>query len=283
VSGRLAEVETRIGSVQQLSSVITAMRGIAAARSREARAHLDGVRAYARTVSLAIGDALGLLPEAERPALSAGPADGHAIIALCAEQGFAGTFSERVLDRVEHVAARLGGLGELLLVGDRGLMTARERGIAVAWSAPMVAHAGEVEALANRITEALYERLGDGRITRATIVHAVPGATAAVQVAERTLIPFDYGRFASVRRAVPPLVTLPPRVLVARLAAEYVFAELCEAVTLSFAAENDARMQAMIAARANVSKTLDELVALSRRLRQEEITDEIIELATGSY
>jgi F-type H+-transporting ATPase subunit gamma len=38
----------------------------------------------------------------------------------------------------------------------------------------------------------------------------------------------------------------------------------------------------MIAARSNVSRKLDELVASFRRLRQEEITGEIIELSAGS-
>ena len=51
---------------------------------------------------------------------------------------------------------------------------------------------------------------------------------------------------------------------------------------LSFAAENEARMRAMIAARSNVSRKLDELVGSFRRLRQEEITGEIIELSGGS-
>ena len=51
---------------------------------------------------------------------------------------------------------------------------------------------------------------------------------------------------------------------------------------LSFAAENEARMRAMIAARSNVSRKLDELVGSFRRLRQEEITGEIIELSAGS-
>ena len=53
-------------------------------------------------------------------------------------------------------------------------------------------------------------------------------------------------------------------------------------MTLSFAAENEARMRAMIAARDNVEETLSGLVALSRQLRQEEITNEIVELASGA-
>ena len=71
---------------------------------------------------------------------------------------------------------------------------------------------------------------------------------------------------------------MPPQILLAELAEEYVFAELCEALTLSLAAENEARMRAMTAAKSNVAKMLDELVARSRQLRQEEITNEIIEL-----
>jgi len=62
----------------------------------------------------------------------------------------------------------------------------------------------------------------------------------------------------------------------ADLAEEYVFAELTEAVTLS-RAENEARMRAMTAAKTNVSKMLDDLVGRSRQLRQEEITNNIIE------
>ena len=51
---------------------------------------------------------------------------------------------------------------------------------------------------------------------------------------------------------------------------------------LSYAAENEARMQAMIAARSNVERKLDELTASYRNLRQEEITAEIIELSAGT-
>lgn len=69
--------------------------------------------------------------------------------------------------------------------------------------------------------------------------------------------------------------------MLARLAEEYIFAEFCEAVTLSFAAENEARMRVMIAAHANVGKTPDGLVARSRQLRKEEITNEIVERAAG--
>ena len=86
---KLGDVVARIGSVRQLSSVIAAMRGIAAARAREARERVDGVRAYAATVGSAIGQALALAEDVGVPRRPRDGRDDHLVIALCAEQGFA--------------------------------------------------------------------------------------------------------------------------------------------------------------------------------------------------
>jgi len=280
VSGKLSEVEGRIGTVHQLESVITAMRGSAAARSHEARSRIAAIQAYAAAVGAAIGEALALAPQPDSQVPIHERPRGHAVIALCAEQGFAGTFNERVLDAAEKHLTEEGA--ELLVVGNRGKMVAAERGLVVGWSAPMVAHADEVPRLANHISDAIYSRLEKNQTRRVTVIHAVPAPSASIAIVERTLLPFDFARFKATPLAIPPLITLPPEQLLADLAEEYVYAELCEELMLSFAAENEARMRAMIAARANVARKLDELVGSFRRLRQDEITDEIIELSVGS-
>jgi F-type H+-transporting ATPase subunit gamma len=280
MSGKLSEVQGRIGTVHQLEAVITAMRGSAAARSREARGRLDGIRAYAAAIGQAIGEAVALAPEPDPQLPKTVHLDGRIVIVLCAEQGFAGTFNERVLDAAEDHLKFTGS--ELLVVGDRGAMVAAERGLVFGWSAPMVSHADEVPLLASRITDALYSRLANGQVTRVTVIHAVPAPSASIEIVERTLLPFDFTRFKVAPGAIAPLTTLPAEQLLAELAEEYVYAELCEEVMLSFAAENEARMRAMIAARSNVSRKLDELVGSFRRLRQEEITGEIIELCGGT-
>ena len=279
---RLSHVEERISSVQQLSAVISAMRGVAAARSREARTHLDAIRTYATTIGDAIGHGLTFLPPAERPVATHDAPGGHAVIALCAEQGFAGSFSQRILETAKPLLDKSTGPATLLLLGDRGLIAAEEAELTSDWCAPMIAHPEEAAALADRIVQALYERLDTGQVAHVTLVHALPGATGMEEIVEKRLIPFDFQRFPPPRTGPAPLITLPPQDLLAQLAEEYVFAELCEAVMLSFAAENEARMRAMIAARSNVDETLEKLTARSRQLRQEEITSEIIELASGA-
>jgi F-type H+-transporting ATPase subunit gamma len=282
MSDKLSAVQAHIAGVEGLESVVSAMRGIAAARSREARQRIAGIRACADIVGTAISDALMLdandSNRTQQPATR--QTEAELTIAFCAEQGFVGAFNEHVIEN----AARPGGAASAayFVIGERGLAPAAQRGLKVIWSAPMAAHADEVAGLADRITEALYAQLGAGRFSRVRLVHAVPDAAADIHVIDTALLPLDFTRFAKSTRRSAPLITLPVQTLLMKLAEEYVYAQLCEAIMLSFAAENDARMRAMVAARSNVRSTLDRLIGDFRRLRQEEITAEIVELSAGS-
>lgn len=60
MSNRLDEVQNRLGTVRELESVVRAMRGIAATRTREALSRLPGIRACADLIGLAIADAMGI-------------------------------------------------------------------------------------------------------------------------------------------------------------------------------------------------------------------------------
>jgi F-type H+-transporting ATPase subunit gamma len=272
MSERLSDISAHIVATRQLESVITAMRGVAAARMLEAQAHLEGVRAYARQLGEAMSLALTLAAEAkDRTEPVSRPPSEEIVLAFCSAQGFVGAYNERVL------AAASGSKNTVLfIVGERGATLAAEQGLDVVWTTPMASHIDEAPLLADRIADALYGRIGESGAARVTLIH---GAPAGARLVERPLIPLDLARFPLSREKTLPLVTLPPETLVTNLAQEYVFAELCEAVVLSFAAENEARVQAMISARSNVRKSLDELQARHRRQRQEEITEEIIELA----
>jgi len=278
MSERLADIESRIGTVRQLAAVITAMRGIAAARLREAQAHLDSIRAYAGTVGNGIAGVLQLLPDDLGVAGRNQPPRRQLLVAFCTEQGFVGLFNEHVL---AAASVRLQGSPgtELLVVGDRGAALATEQGLAVSWSTPMIAHSAQLAPLANDVLDAIYHRLHNGDAQAVTVLHARPTDGARADIVARQLVPFDYRRFPAARQAAPPRLNLPAPGLLEKLAEEYVFAEVCEALMLSFAAENDARMRAMMAARSNVQDTLAELSALARQMRQEEITSEVLELA----
>jgi F-type H+-transporting ATPase subunit gamma len=146
----------------------------------------------------------------------------------------------------------------------------------------MATQAGAIPALANRIADALYEQVAHGSVARVDVVFSQVQSGGGVAVSRHSLLPLDLARFPRPARNIPPRTTLPPAVLLERLAGEYVYAQLCEAAMHAFAAENEARMMAMAAARTNIDTKLKTLSQREHQLRQEEITTEIIELAAGA-
>jgi F-type H+-transporting ATPase subunit gamma len=274
---RLADIVTQIQNVHQLGAVVTAMRGIAASRAQQSRSLLAGIEAYANVVSRAIGQALSLLPSDGQSAPAPRGA-GRGVILFCAEQGFAGAFSERVL----HAAAGDPAVATSFVIGTRGVTLANERGVRPAWSTAMATHVGAIPSFANDVADALYHHVAAGAVVHVDVVFPRSGPGGNMAVERRSLLPIDFTRFDQPVANHPPLITLAPRLLLERLAAEYVYARLCEAAMHSFAAENEARMIAMAAAKTNIETKLTELLQRERRLRQQEITTEIIELAAGA-
>lgn len=274
---RLADITRRIESVRELDLVVTAMRGIAASRAQECRAGLAGVGAYAEVIEEAIAAALPLAPP-PIPAHAGSPRT-QAIVLFGAEQGFAAAFTDLVLD----AAGPLLDGAALFLLGTRAGLIAEERGMPVAWRSAMPPHSEGVPVTADHIAEALYDSIAARGIDRVSLVFPVWSGEKGLGVETQRLLPFDFHRFAATTGGRParqaPLFTLPPDVLLARLVEEYVFAEICAAALQAVAAENEARIAAMIGAKGNIERVSTELGALERRRRQEEITAEVAELA----
>jgi F-type H+-transporting ATPase subunit gamma len=269
---RLADINVRIDGIGQLRAVVNAMRGIAAARAQQARSQLTAVDSYAATIAVAIGRALALVPAARPGAVSTRPA----LVLFCAEQGFAGAFSERVFDAVGADLAT----SELFLVGTRGGIVAAEKDITAGWKIPMPSHSLGIPKLADSIADALYTRIATGKIDRLDAVFSERQPGHGIEVKHRRLFPFDMAQFRP-SNASAPLLNLAPEALLSELTADYLHAELCNAALHAFAAENEARMEAMAAAHNQIERQLSELQATQRHVRQEEITAEIIELAAG--
>jgi F-type H+-transporting ATPase subunit gamma len=274
---RLSDIVSQIQNVHQLEAVVAAMRGIAASRAQKGRSLLAGIEAYTDVVSRAIGEALNLL-SADKTVVPSRRKPKLGLILFCAEQGFAGAFSERVLDAAADDLARAVNL----IIGTRGAVIARERGIKPTWSAPMPTHVDAVTGFANQLAEALYGYVAAGTIEKVDILFSRSLSGSGIIIDRHSLLPIDFGRFARSISNENPLITLPPQILLERLAAEYVFAQLCRAAMHAFEAENEARMLAMASAKTNIGSKLDRLSQQERHLRQEEITSEIIELAAGA-
>lgn len=277
MSLRLADIQARQAAVKQLDSLIAAMRGMAATRAEQSRQKLPAIRDYAATIARAIGQALSLQdPPKATPALHPKAAS----ILFGSEQGFVGTLNEKLW--LAEEASPTGFPGGRLVIGRRMAELGLERGHELPNMLPMATHPDSVATLALDIAEWIYRRVTEGSLTHARIIHAVSGPGGQTLIEQRRLLPFDYARFSQATRRHPMLHYIGAPQLIEAVAAEYVFAEICETAMLALAAENEARLASMASAKRNIEETAERLAGQERQLRQAAITEELVELTAAA-
>jgi F-type H+-transporting ATPase subunit gamma len=278
MSALLADVQRRIASVHQLDAVVNAMRGIAGARAQQSRQILPAIRTYAETAGRAIAQARRIHSTGPEPADHRGVPGKPALVLFGAEQGFAGAYPERVLD----AAASDFPLAHVFLIGARSAVLASERGLATAWQASLPSRVTALSDLATRILDALYDYLAGSGTVPVTMIYPFWTPGEGLKIVRRNLLPLDSQAFPATGLGPVPLTNLPASDLLAKLVQEYVFAQLCEAAAEAFAAENEARMATMAAAKTHIDGKLGALQLEERLTRQSEITAEVVELAAGA-
>ncbi|MGP1628775.1 MAG: F0F1 ATP synthase subunit gamma [Giesbergeria sp.] len=271
-----ADVQARLATTQGFGDLVNALRGMAAARSERARARIAGADAYSRTVATAIGQALALLPVDDAAASTSTDTGDVLWLVFGAEQGFNGGYTERVLDALPPGAPA----ARIVLLGEQAEHIARVRGLKIEAHAPLVAHADAVISTSERLRTLLLATLARKPAASVELLFGELGAGHRFEVRRQRLLPLDLATL----RAAPdyaPRVHQKPAELLNLLAGEYVSARLARATLHSHACENLARLSAMAAAHENITKMNSTLQDELRRLRQEAITAEVVELAAG--
>jgi len=268
---QLPRLKARIANLHELRDLFRALRVLAASHVQEAQGALQGIRKYVEVIEHSIAEAAGLL---DRLSAAAPQGPGRSVLlVVCSEHGFAGAFNERLLERA--AAVREAGQ-ELFVVGSRGAALAAESGFAVDGSLAMATHAEGVLTTARRAA---------GRLAGANRVDAVYGSYlrgGSFQEQTQQLLPLDPALLQAAAPRSPPLHHLAPEILLQRLADEYLFAEITRAIMESFASENAARLRVMEAADHSIGEKLETLHRRENTLRQDAITEELIDVVTGS-
>ncbi len=266
----LSRIKSRLESLNELGELVGALRSMAASRTREAQEAFAGTRAYRGVVERSIAEVSLLVPERAKDARRNGLA-GRVLIVICSENGFVGLFNSRLIERAIQLRQPD---EELVIVGRRGQNTAVERGVASALSFPMASRVQGITTLARRIAA----HLSGAAEVRVVFARHMPGA--AFEIADSQVLPV--GEMSTGTQLTPPVIHLQPDELMARLATEYLFAELAHALMESLASENAARMQAMDSASRNIDERTDSLRRDERVARQEKTTTEMLDVVVGA-
>jgi F-type H+-transporting ATPase subunit gamma len=274
------EIATRITSLKELREIVAAIRAMAASQMQQALRSLEAIRGYSEQIRGALSEAATLLPSVG--AIEAGArAHQSGLVVFCAEHGLCGGFNEHPLRAVE--AATAGETGFMLIVvGTRGAQICRERGIRPELVLPMATHCAGVTAAARRVAAELYRMFSERRIAGVEVVFAQHAGAQLPRIERQRLLPLETPVVQKVSTQIPPIINLQPRRLFDDIVGEYFFATLENAAMQSFFSENSTRFRTMEAAHQNIQNKSGDLTKLMRRLRQESVTTEILDLISGS-
>jgi len=282
MSGVSEELGRKIGSAQDVQSIVRSMKALAASNIGQYERAVAALRDYSRTVELAVRACSGAAARASPPKASTGAASVGALV-FGSDQGLVGRFNEALAEfATRSLGALPGRTTRIWVVGERmeALMAIPAR----TFDAP-----NSVDAIGGLVGEILIDMEAaeeTQEIREVYVFHNAPGAGATYVPVVRRLLPLD-AQWQSDVAAIPwPTGKIPEVIQGAEPALtafirEYLFILLFQACAESLASENASRLAAMQRAEKNIEDMLDEMNRCFHRIRQESIDEELFEVISG--
>jgi len=268
---KLPRLRARIAALSDFHELIRALEALAATHYRAAQEALQISNKHMGIITQAIES---VSPVEPLPGANVTDAQNSAavMIAVCSEHGFVGAYNERILDRVE---AERSNAETLILIGQRGVQIAEERSIIAEDTRAMAAHANSVPSLARQLS---MELSWANTIRIVYSQHQTESQYAidckiidlGTDLPESTEIGMDM-----------PLHQMTLESLQAGLRHDHLFAMIAHCLLEGLSSENATRLASMQAADRNVKDKLSQLTQRERTVRQEEITEELLDILTG--
>jgi F-type H+-transporting ATPase subunit gamma len=303
------EVKSRISSVKNVQKITRAMEMVAAARLRRAEERIGHLRPYAqvlRKMTRQVAEAVGV--EARNlPALQEHDGAGTVgLLLVTGDRGLAGGFNSQIiragiqLQREENAKGRQ---VEFSVVGRRGASSMRFRGEPLR---------GEFVGFtdrpafsdARRIADELIADYVDEKLSRVDLIYNRYVSPLTQYVRRQTLLPIQQAEvfgegveeilraaeaeerldeeLAEAHRKALWVYEPDPEKLLGELIPEYAQLSVYRALLESTASEHGSRMTAMRNAADNAKEVISDLTLEMNRVRQAEITAEILEVVGGA-
>ena len=279
----LKVLRRRIRSVTSTRQISKAMERVAAAKLRRAQARALATRPYAVRLTGMLENLAAVARERELPLFAAREVRHTALVVIGSNRGLCGGFNTNLFRAAEErLRTAAPGSLALVVVGRKARDHFRRR----AW--PVLATFADlgddvgVES-ARRVTADLLERFEGGTVDKVEILYTRFHSALRRQVTFETFLPIGAAPAAGEPEAARDFIFEPGlEAIFAALLPRFASARMLAALADSRASEEGARMTAMGAATKNAGELLDALVLQRNRLRQLNITREILDIVGGA-
>jgi F-type H+-transporting ATPase subunit gamma len=275
------EIRRRIGSVRNIKQITRAMQFVAASKLKRAQDATLQARPYRDKLDEVLADVASVLSGDEHPLLKH-PAEGTRLIVLfTTDRGLAGSLNTNTVRYASRVIAESTGELRVVAVGRKGNAAMRRAGVPIAATfegfgdRPAFA---DVLPLARLVTDDFLA----GTYTRVDLVHPTFVSTLVQRPMLEQLLPIEPSEDTDGIPGNQFIFEPSAGAVLQQLLPRYVATRLYQAVLELTASEWSAKMVAMRSATDNAQELIEDLTLTYNKVRQANITREMIEIATGA-
>jgi len=275
------DIRRRIGAVKNIKQITRAMQFVAASKLKRAQDATLAARPYSAKLDEVLADLAAVLDGDEHPLLAAPTGGKRLIVLITTDRPLSGPLNTNIVRFVAHDIIEKAGDVTVITVGRKGRDAMRRTGV------PLEAHFatfGDRPAFADVLPLArlIRDDYLAGTYSQVDLVYSHFVSTLIqrpqlVQVLPITPNPDTEGipgnQFIFEPSASAVLEQLLPR---------YVATRLFQAVLEAKASEESSRMVAMKSATENAEELIEDLTISYNKVRQSNITREMIEIASGA-
>jgi F-type H+-transporting ATPase subunit gamma len=275
------EIRRRIGSVRNIKQITRAMQFVAASKLKRAQDATLAARPYSEKIDEVLADLATVLGGEEHPLLEKREGGKRYIVLITTDRGLAGSLNTNVVRFAAREITEHGGDLALVTVGRKGTAGMRRSRVPIAASfdgfgdKPLFS---EVTPLARLLVDDYLKPV----VNRIDIIFPRFVSTLVQRPEMETLLPIEPSEDTSGIPGNQFIFEPDPGAVLRQLLPRYVATRLFQAVLEATASEQSARMVAMRNATDNAEELIGDLTLTYNKVRQSNITREMIEIATGA-
>ncbi len=276
------DIRRRIGAVRNIRQITRAMQFVAASKLKRAQDATLAARPYSEKLDEVLADVAAVLSGDEHPLLAkADPAGKRLAILITTDRPLAGPLTSNAVRFTLREVVDHGGGITMVTVGRKGRDAIRRAGI------PIEAHfAGfgdrptfaDVLPLARLVTDDYLS----GTYARIDVIYPHFVSTLTQQPTLGQILPIVASEDTDGIPGNQFIFEPNPAAVLEQLLPRYVATRLYQAVLEAKASEESSRMVAMKNATENAEELIDDLTLSYNKVRQANITREMIEIASGA-
>ena len=283
----LKEVKQRIQSVKNTQKITSAMKLISAAKLRRAQSAIEGVRPYQSKLDEMLVSFLSGAETVSTPYTRVSEPKRVVVVAVSSNSSLCGSFNASVIRLAKETIAEYssveGRVVEIYPVGKKIADSLRKAGYELN-DALMSQAAAPQYAVVAQVADELMKRFAAGEIDRVELVYTHFHSASKQVPVRQAFLPIDIESMHndSVRSLSDFIVEPGKEELIGRLLPRVIAMRLYTALLDSIAAEHAARMLAMQIATDNADDLITTLVREYNKSRQQAITNELLDIVSGS-